>query len=81
MKRFNKYFGGEYLKYWYVAFFIVLSIMIFDFYNDRSYDAYKLTIYDKNGNVVDVKNISRLELSRSNLILPITKAFEPIKKF
>lgn len=81
MKRFNKYFGGEYLKYWYVAFFIILSIMLFDFYNDRSYDAYKLTIYDKNGNVVEVKNISRLELSRGNLNLPITKAFEPIKKF
>lgn len=81
MKRFNKYFGGQYLKYWYVAFFIILFIMIFDFYNDRTVEAYKLTVYDNNGNVVEVKDISRLELSRSNLNLPITKAFEPIKKF
>ncbi|MDK2792964.1 MAG: hypothetical protein PWQ25_1827 [Deferribacteres bacterium] len=81
MKRFNKYFGGEYLKYWYVAFLIVLAVMVFDFYNDRSVEAYRLTIYDSTGNVVEKREISRYELSRSNIVLPITKSFEPIKRF
>jgi hypothetical protein len=81
MKKFNKYFGGEYIKYWYVAFFIVILIMVFDSYNDRTVTAYKLTIYDNNGNNVETTIISRQELLSSNLRLPLTKSFEPIKKF
>lgn len=81
MKRFNKYFGGEYLKYWYAGFVVVVGIMAFNFYNSRSVDSYILTIYDKNGKVVQEKEISRMELSRGGLYPEITKSYRPVKKF
>lgn len=81
MKKFNKYFGGEYLKYWYAAFFIVILVMVFDSYNDRSVNSYKLTIYDENAKIVETTTVSREELVIGNLRLPITKYFQPIKKF
>ena len=81
MKRFNKYFGGEYLKYWYVGFFIVVSIMVFNFYNSRSVDKYILTIYGRDGKVVQEKEISRSELSRNGLYPEITKSYRPVKRF
>ena len=44
MKKFTKYFGGEYMKYWYIAFVVILIAMIISMVNDTSYlnDAYTI---------------------------------------
>lgn len=81
MKKFNRYFGGEYLKYWYAAFVVVVGIMAFNFYNSRAVDGYILTVYDKGGNILQEKKITRTELSRGGLYPEITKSYRPVKKF
>lgn len=80
-KKFAKYFGGEYMKYWYVAFVVVLGIMIFDMYNDRHVKYYKLTVYNNAGEVVEQRKVENRNVESLALKLPITKTFDSVKKF
>ncbi|MGA1862987.1 hypothetical protein OWM07_08885 [Deferribacter thermophilus] len=81
MKKFNKYFGGEYLKYWYTAFVIIVLLMLLISYNNRSVDKYELYIFDNNGKLVEKTIITKEEYKNLEGKLPITKALKPIKKF
>ncbi|MEC9492503.1 hypothetical protein [Flexistipes sp.] len=80
-RKFAKYFGGEYMKYWYVAFVVVLGIMIFDMYNDRHVRYYELTVYNNAGEVIKQSEVENRNVESLALKLPITKAFDPVKKF
>lgn len=79
-KEMNKYFSGEYMKYWYVAFVVVLSVMIFNFYNSKSVYQFELTIFDNNANVIEQKVIHGRDLGIIETI-KTPKAVKPIKKF
>ncbi|MEF3254030.1 MAG: hypothetical protein K6348_00455 [Deferribacterales bacterium] len=81
MKKFSRYFGGEYMPYWYGAFVVIVIIMFFNFINASSVEKYKLKIFDPSGKLIEEKIITKMELERYGDPLPLSKAFEPIKKF
>lgn len=80
MKDMNKYFSGEYMKYWYVAFVVVLAAMFFSFYNSKSVYQFEVTVFDQNANVIERKIIHERELGLVETIRA-PKAVKPIKKF
>ena len=87
-KEMNKYFSGEYMKYWYVAFVVVVAVMLFSFYNSKSVYQFQLTTFDRQGNVIESKVIHEREFGmteneRLDYIVPIkeTKTVVPLKKF
>ena len=47
-KKFSKYFGGEYMKYWYIAFAITVLLMLAFSIADSKVDKFKFTVYNKN---------------------------------
>jgi hypothetical protein len=81
MKRFNFIFTGRYLKYWYIAFVIVLGLMFFNHMRLSSVDMYTVIVYDSAGNVASQQDVSKQEAEwlRRNFELPMSKAFIPHK--
>jgi hypothetical protein len=81
MKRFNFIFTGRYLKFWYIAFVIVLAVMFFNHRRLAAVDTFTLIVYDTAGNIVDERDVSRQEAEqmRRNFELPMSKAFIPQK--
>lgn len=69
------------MPYWYVAFGIVVIIMLAGFINSSSVEKFKLTTFDSSGKKIDERVLSKMELEKLNEPLPLSKAFEPIKKF
>lgn len=78
MKKFNQYFGGQYMKYWYVAFVIVMGWFILTSFNNASVNRYVLIAYDPAGNVIDTMEVTQSTMSQPES-LPITKAYTPLK--
>ena len=78
MKDFNKYFGGRYMRYWYVAFVLVMGWFILNLFNNSSVTRYMLTYYDANGNVLDSAEVSTSTMNQPET-LPISKSYTPIK--
>lgn len=78
MKQFNQYFGGRYMKYWYVAFFVVMAWFIVNLFNDASVNRYVLTAYDATGHPIDSMEVNQTTMNQPES-LPITKAYTPIK--
>jgi hypothetical protein len=68
------------MKYWYVAFAVVVIIMLLNFYNNNSVYKFQLTIFDKNGNVVEQNIIHKEQIEIVDSI-KAPKAVMPIKKF
>jgi hypothetical protein len=68
------------MKYWYVAFAVVVIIMLLNFYNNNSVYKFQLTIFDKNGNVVEQNIIHKEQIEMVDSIRA-PKAVMPIKKF
>ncbi len=63
IKKFSKYFGGQYMKYWYIAFAITVLIMAFYYINERNIKYYTWTVYDENGTAVHTENIPAEEVA------------------
>lgn len=80
MKRFTKYFGGIYMKYWYVAFAIIVVLMLLFRVNDSAVDEYKVTIYNRDGSVASEKIIKQEELPKT-IKTNEPKTIEPVKMF
>lgn len=78
MKKFNQYFGGRYMKYWYAAFVVVMGWFIVNQFNDAAVTRYVLTAYDPHGNVIDSMEVNQATMNQPES-LPITKAYTPIK--
>jgi hypothetical protein len=68
------------MKYWYIAFAVVVIIMLLNFYNNNSVYKFQLTIFDKNGNVVEQNIIHKEQIEMVDSIRA-PKAVMPIKKF
>jgi len=77
-KEFTKYFGGQYMRYWYMAFAVVVIWFTVNLVNNGAVSEYKLTGYDSNGTVIGTKTV-RADSMTPPERLPITKAYEPIK--
>jgi hypothetical protein len=78
MKRFNQYFGGKYMKYWYVAFVLVISWFMLNLFNNGSVNRYELTAYSADGKVLDSMVVEPGSMSPPES-LPVPKAYKPVK--
>jgi len=74
----NSIFTGKFLKYWYIAFFIVIGYMFLLMANNGAVSQYELTIYDEQGKVVETKIMDRNNWQAPES-LPVTKSYRPIK--
>lgn len=79
MKKFTKYFGGEYMKYWYAAFAVVIVCMVLSMLNDRSVKSYELYIYAPDGSVKSVEKVTPGYYDAERANLPVSKMFVPEK--
>ncbi len=57
-KKFSKYFGGIYMKYWYAAFAVTVILMAVFYVADRNIKTYTYTMYDDNGTALYTEDIS-----------------------
>lgn len=80
MKKFTKYFGGIYMKYWYIAFAIIVVLMLLFKLNDSAISEYKVTIYNRDGSVASEKIIKQEELPKT-IKTDEPKTIEPVKMF
>ena len=62
MKKFTKYFGGQYMKYWYIAFAITVLLMLAFSISDSKVDKFKFTIYNEDGSIQSDQIISKEEV-------------------
>lgn len=62
MKKFTKYFGGQYMKYWYIAFAITVLLMLAFSISDSKVDKFKFTIYNEDGSIQSEQIISKEEV-------------------
>lgn len=60
-KRFSKYFGGEYMKYWYIAFAIIVILMTINYIMEKSIDTFVYTEYNEDGSIAKEYTISQEE--------------------
>ncbi len=81
MKKFTKYFGGEYQKYWYVASVITIILMALSMYNSRAVTTYELTIYNADGTVKSQEIVDQMFVARENERVGVSKKYVPIKPF
>ena len=81
MKRFNFIFTGRYLKFWYIAFAIVVGLMLYNYKRLQAVDSYTVIFYDSGGNKTQEFEVSRAELIAAGgfKALPTTKVFIPHK--
>lgn len=77
-KNFSQYFGGKYMKYWYVAFVVVMGWFVLNLANSIAVSSYELTAYDQNGRALGSEIVHRDTMSKPER-LPITKAYRPVK--
>ena len=61
-KKFSKYFGGQYMKYWYIAFAITVLLMFAFSISDSKVDKFKFTIYNEDGSIQSEQIISKGEV-------------------
>lgn len=61
-KKFSKYFGGEYMKYWYIAFAITVLLMLAFSIADSKVDKFKFTVYNEDGSIQSEQIISKEEV-------------------
>jgi len=77
-KKFSQYFGGRYMKYWYVAFAFVVIWFTVNLVNSSAVSSYELVGYDNKGNVVGRKVVNTDSMTPPER-LPVAKAYRPIK--
>ncbi len=61
-KKFSRYFGGEYMKYWYIAFAITVLLMLAFSIADAKVDKFKFTEYNEDGSIKSEQIISKEEV-------------------
>ncbi len=61
-KKFSRYFGCEYMKYWYIAFAITVLLMLAFSIADAKVDKFKFTVYNEDGTIQSEQIISKEEV-------------------
>lgn len=78
MGKFNQYFTGKYLKFWYAAFAVTLIWFALTMFNNGGVKKYELTIFNAKGEVVRTMVMDRTNWKIPET-LPMTKVYRPIK--
>ncbi|WP_022852135.1 hypothetical protein [Limisalsivibrio acetivorans] len=78
MPEFSRFFTGSSLKYWYIAFVISLAWLIGSMVNARAVTQYEVTLYDRDGQVKDVRIVDKYRLQAPES-LQVPKSYRPIK--
>ena len=60
-KKFSRYFGGEYMKYWYITVLLMLAFSI----ADAKVDKFKFTVYNEDGTIQSERIVSKEEVDIS----------------
>jgi len=66
------------MKYWYVAFAVVMLWFILNLLNNAAVSRYELTAYDSDGNVIGSTEVQSGTMAPPER-LPITKSYKPYK--
>jgi len=66
------------MRYWYIAFAVVIIWFTVNMVNNGAVSSYELTAYDNAGNVVGTKVVNGDTMSAPER-LPITKSYKPLK--
>lgn len=61
-KKFSRYFGGEYMKYWYIAFAVTVLLMLAFSIADAKVDKFKFTVYNEDGTIQSERIVSKEEV-------------------
>lgn len=61
-KKFSRYFGSEYMKYWYIAFAVTVLLMLAFSIADAKVDKFKFTVYNEDGSIQSEQIISKEEV-------------------
>lgn len=75
----NVVFTGKYLKYWYIACVVVLTLLLYDHYRNLSVKSYELTIFANDGTVRSVHLVEMDSIDGNNAIFPVNRSYRPIK--
>jgi hypothetical protein len=78
IREISQYFGGRYMRYWYVAFAAVMIWFIVNLLNNSAVSKYEFTAFDSEGNVLGKTIVQRGSMVDPER-LPVTKAYKPIK--
>lgn len=62
IKKFSRFFGGEYMKYWYIAFAVTVLLMLAFSIADSKVDKFKFTVYNEDGTIQSEQIISKEEV-------------------
>ena len=68
------------MKYWYVAFAITIAIMALSFISAKNVREFEITVFDRDGNIIEKKVYHKNELRIIEKIRQ-PKAVFPLKKF
>ena len=49
----TRFFGGQYMKYWYIAAVVVIGFMVASFINAKNIEGLDLTLYNNKGEIVE----------------------------
>lgn len=60
-KKFSGYFGGKYMKYWYVAFAVTVLLMLAFSVSEAKIDKFVFTVYNEDGSIQSERTISKAE--------------------
>ena len=64
-KKFSRYFGGEYMKYLYIAFAVTVLLMLAFSIADAKVDKFKFTVYNEDGTIQSERIVSKEEVDIS----------------
>lgn len=57
----SSYFGGKYMKYWYVAFAVTVLLMLAFSVSEAKVDKFVFTVYNDDGSIQSERIISKAE--------------------
>ncbi len=52
IRNFTRFFGGKYMKYWYIAAVLIIISMVVSYMNAKNIEGLNLTIYSNEGEIV-----------------------------
>ncbi len=79
-KKISKYFGGKYMKYWYIAFAISVVLLAGYSFSKSKVDTFKLTVYNEDGSIASEEIVSKDEVE-SKARSANSRSVEPNKMF
>ena len=80
MRKLNVIFTGRYLKFWYVACFIIILIIFANSKINERVSKFELAVYNSDGEMISRQTVDGKQLRAVIAESPVTKSFKPIKR-